>query len=77
VRELRRKIDALNLFPHRNSRAPEYPDGAADVRRLLHSPYRVLYQIIEPEADEAEGVVRILHIWHGARRPSGQPADED
>ena len=37
----------------------EYTDVAADVRRLLMRPWRLLYQIIEPQEGEAAGFVRV------------------
>ena len=68
----------LSSFPHSHAVAPENDIYGVEVRRLLYSGpsrrrggsvYRVLFYIIEPQEDEAEGVVRILHVWHGARRP--------
>lgn len=68
IQSLRARVDDLATFPRRNERAPEYlNDAAADVRRLLVKPWRVLYQIIEPQEGEEAGFVRVLHVYHGAR----------
>ena len=69
IRGLRARVDGLATLPRRFERAPEYLASGADVRRLLVHPWRVLYQVIEPGDDETEGVVRVLHVYHGARRP--------
>lgn len=70
--DLRTKVDTLAEFPYRNERAPEYAGAGAGVRRLLLGVYRVLYLIVEPEADETEGIVRVLHVYHGARQAGEQ-----
>lgn len=69
----------LYSLPRVYAVAPENDIYGVEVRRLLYSGpsrrrggnvYRILFYIIEPQEDEAEGVVRILHVWHGAKRPS-------
>lgn len=69
---------SLSSLPHSNAIAPESDRYDVEVRRLLYygpsrrrgrSPYRILFYIIEPQEDETAGVVRILHIWHGAKGP--------
>src|SRR6476620_39308 len=54
--------DRLLLFPYGYVALPDQPG----VRRMLYGKYRVTYRVVEPEEDETEGVVRILHIYHGA-----------
>lgn len=69
---------ALSSMPYANSLAPENDNYGVEVRRVIYfgprgktrrNAYRILYFIIEPSADDDIGVVRILHIWHGARNP--------
>ena len=68
----------LSALPRANSIAPESDRYDVEVRRLLYygpskrrgsQTYRRLFYVIEPQADETEGVVRILHVWHGAKGP--------
>ena len=66
--QLRAKVDTLAAFPYRNEPAPEYARAGANVRRLLFGAYRVLYLVIEQEQEHTEGVIRILHIYHGAQQ---------
>lgn len=70
--------EELSSLPRTNAIAPENDIYDVEVRRLLYygpsgrrgrNVYRVLFHIIEPQADEAEGVVRILHVWHGTKDP--------
>src|SRR5689334_1243936 len=74
---LRAAVERLTLFPRRNAVVEEYGTG---VRRLLYgtsgSRYRVLYLVVEPEAEDEEGIVRILHVYHGARQMGGAAAPE-
>lgn len=69
---LRVAIQGLSVFPHRFQRVPEYLDSERDVRRLLYQKYRVLYLVIEPEKNETHGVVRVLHVYHGASQPPNE-----
>lgn len=71
--------ETLSMLPRIHSVAPENEDYNVEIRRLLyHGPsgrrssrvYRLLFYIIEPQQDETEGVVRIIHVWHGAKGPS-------
>lgn len=61
---LRSAIDSLSQMPYRYAEMPKFGKG---VRRLLYGKYLVLYIIVEPDADETAGSVRVLHIVHGAR----------
>ncbi len=38
--------------------------------------YRVLFHIVEPEEGESPGIVRILHVYHGAQRTVSQTGEE-
>ena len=71
-------ISALSIFPRSHEIAQENDLYDVEVRRLLyHGPskrrggatYRILFHVIEPVEGEDEGTVRVLHIWHGAKRP--------
>ena len=71
------KIDSLALFPTSHEVAPENVQYDVEVRRLLyHGPsrrrggtsYRVLFRIVDP-TDSEQGLVIILHVWHGAQEP--------
>lgn len=68
----------LSSFPRSHAVAPENDMYDVEVRRLLYagppgrrsgSVYRVLFYIIETPENEPEGIVRILHVWHGAKQP--------
>jgi len=74
--ELRARVDKLALFPYRNERAPEYLQSGGAVRRMLFGVYRVLYLVIKPEESNEPGVVRVLHVYHGARW-TGESRDLD
>lgn len=83
-------VAGLVEFPSPRSHAIDEAAGdryGLEVRRMLyfgsrnrrsHTPYRVLFTIIEPAPGEDEGVVRVLRILHGASDPfSPQPGDEE
>ena len=52
-------IETLKSFPMRGASVR----GAARVRKLIHTPYRIYYEV-----DSERGLVSVLHIWHGARK---------
>ena len=71
--------ETLSSMPRIHPIAREDERYDIEVRRLLYygpskrrsgQIYRILFFIIEPVEDETEGVVRILHVWHGAKGPS-------
>lgn len=73
----------LSTLPRAHAIAPEDAFYDVEVRRLIyHGPsrrrgrnvYRFLFHIIESQEDKSEGVVRILHVWHGAKGPSSWSA---
>ena len=82
--ELDRQIHGLAEGPRRWQRIEAYGgESGAEVRRLLYGrgggTWHVVYQVIEPaegEAEEAEGIVRILHVVSAVRRPPGQAGQE-
>jgi toxin ParE1/3/4 len=53
-------VDVLQRYPRIGAVIPRRPD----VRKLVHSPIVIYYQI-----HEEERVVEILHLRHGARKP--------
>jgi plasmid stabilization system protein ParE len=65
---LLKACQSLSVFPHR---FPVLPRELA-VRRMLYGKYRVLYRIVEPQDEEEEGIVRVLHIHHGARQQTDE-----
>lgn len=69
--------ETLSSLPGIHPIAPESDQYDVEVRRLLYygpskrrggQVYRILFFIIKP-VEESEGVVRILHVWHGAKGP--------
>lgn len=71
--------ETLSSLPRANPIAPENGQYSVEVRRLLYygpskwrggQVYRLLFYIIEPQQDESLGVVRIMHVWHGAKGPT-------
>ena len=72
--------ERLIVFPYQYQAAPEY---GAQFRRMLYGTgaqrYRVLYIVIEPDValGETQGMVRILHLVHGAHRKPGGPEEEN
>jgi len=72
------EIERLSHFPNRHEITPENDLYDVSVRRALYFgpsrrcgkiAHRILFHVIEPEENEAVGLVRVLHIWHGAKRP--------
>lgn len=69
---------SLSSLPKAHPIAAENDDYNVTVRRLLYqgptrqrkgNAHRILFFVIESQPGEAEGVIRILHVWHGARGP--------
>ena len=72
------EIERLSHFPDSHEIAPENDLFDVSVRRALYFgpsrrsgkiAYRILFHVIEPEEIETVGLVRVLHIWHGAKLP--------
>jgi toxin ParE1/3/4 len=51
-------VDRLEMFPLSGRVVPEY--ARKDVREVIHSPYRIVYRVLEQE-------VHILTVTHAAR----------
>lgn len=57
------KVDQLIQFPLLGRVVPEIGDKT--IREIIVRPYRIVYQV-----NEAQQVVAIARVWHGAR---GEP----
>ncbi len=55
-------IETLRSFPMRGASVRR----DQQVRLLIHTPYPIYYEV-----DSERGLVRVLHIWHGARKDPG------
>jgi toxin ParE1/3/4 len=53
-------VELLSPFPRLGNSIPKRPD----VRKLVHSPFLIYYQV-----HEGKRVVELLHVRHSARRP--------
>jgi plasmid stabilization system protein ParE len=53
-------VDLLTRFPRMGNIVPKRPG----VRKLLHSPILVYYQV-----HEDKGLIEVLHLRHAARKP--------
>ena len=69
-------MTSLSFMPNRCPVAPEasfYPGTV--VRQLIFGKHRLLFHVVEPAENEAEGLVRVLHVLHGSqvlrREPNG------
>ena len=56
-------IDSLALFPHRYAAPRGTPPVSGDIRSMPVQRFLVRYQI-----DDANNLVYVLHVRHGARR---------
>jgi len=81
--ELKQAISSLSEWPRR-FQILEGGGYGGEVRRMLFGrgvgAYHVIYRILEPAENEAEGVVRVLHVASAVRRPPGdshEVADEE
>ena len=54
------KVETLRPFPRMGRMVPEYRDD--EVRELILSPYRIIYEV-----DDDQAVLSVLRVWHGAR----------
>jgi plasmid stabilization system protein ParE len=59
-----KKAGALGQFPEMGKIFRRL--NRRDVREIPVPPYRIIYEI-----EDAAGCVRILKVWHGARREPG------
>lgn len=58
------KVDALARFPRTGRMVPEYRRD--NLREIIVAPYRVVFQI-----DDANGVLNVVRVRHGARKDIG------
>ena len=69
---LEEAVHSLSSHPHRCPVAPESDKIGRQLRHYLHGNKPHVYRIIY-EIDESHQTIWVLHIRHGARRPSGEP----
>lgn len=48
------------MYPDRTVLQHQYRQGS--------TVYRILFHIVEPAENESQGVVRVLHVRHGAQQ---------
>jgi plasmid stabilization system protein ParE len=63
VEKILRAIELLKTFRHRTIVSGQHPRLKQPVRSLAVRPFIIFFRVIE-----ANRVVRILHVRHGARR---------
>lgn len=70
---LRSAVDGLSTMPYRYAALPDDPLS----RRLLYGSgqgaYRIIYRVVEPAEEGDNSLVRILHVYHGARQTNQNP----
>jgi plasmid stabilization system protein ParE len=69
---LEQVIRRLEAMPRRCPRAPESTFLNDDLRHYLYKSHRIIFRV-----EEADRIVRILHIRHASRRAIGEPESED
>jgi len=62
-----KSVDMLESFPLFGRRVPEFGDDS--IREVIRRPYRIIYQVIE-----AQRLIAIVRVWHGARGEPELPA---
>jgi plasmid stabilization system protein ParE len=71
---LRSAVDSLSTMPYRYAALPDDPLS----RRLLYGSgqgaYRIIYRVVEPAETGDDALVRILHVYHGARQTNHDPS---
>ncbi len=61
-------LASLSTLPYRCAVVAESAALAhAPVRRLRYGKYVITFIIIEPQAGDTQGIVRVLHVRHGAQ----------
>ena len=67
-------------MPRRCALAPEHENYNEEVRQLLYgrgrSTYRILFRVVNTDEQE-EGLVRVLHVYHGAQLGGRQLRQEN
>jgi len=59
---------SLETFPRRCPLAHENDSFPYEVRQLLYASHRILFTLIDADADGEDDTVRILHVRHQAQR---------
>jgi len=72
-----RTLGTLDVFPMRHPHAEESDILGRETRRMIYRNGRTVYRILFTLLDGEDDTVRVLRVLHGARRPLGQPSDED
>jgi len=72
LRGLNKKIRDLELLPRRFGIAPETKFLGEELRHYTYKSHRIIFRI-----EEADRIVRVLYVRHGARRAVGEPYAED
>jgi plasmid stabilization system protein ParE len=61
-------ILSLEKFPFRCARIPEVEEFALELRHLIYHSHRIIYYV-----DSKRKIVKVLRVYHGARRPLREP----
>ena len=59
-------ILSLSEMPFRYAVIDESKDIGVELRDVVHYSHRIVYRV-----KEDEGIVEVLRVWHGVRRPMG------
>ena len=62
AKRIRRRLLSLQSHPESGRRVPEF--AAAELREVIVSPYRIIYELKEDR-------IIVLRIWHGRRDLTG------
>ncbi len=71
---------ALSSLTSLPNRCPKARDGGhypgVVVRQLYYGKYRLLFHVVEADADETEGAVIVLRVLYGSQSMDYNPRDE-
>ena len=71
-------LTSLTSLPHRCPKARDgdsYPNVV--VRQLYYGKYRLLFYVIEADADETEGTVVVLRVLYGSQSLRPEKSEEE
>ncbi|HEY7086773.1 MAG TPA: type II toxin-antitoxin system RelE/ParE family toxin [Tepidisphaeraceae bacterium] len=71
IRGLYRAIHALEDFAG-YARAPESDYLGVELRHKIFKSHRIIYSV-----DQIKKQIYVHYVWHGARRPVGEPPQPD
>jgi plasmid stabilization system protein ParE len=71
IRGLYSRIETFEEFPGRCGIAREAQQGGEDLRQFIYYSHRIIFRI-----EEENGIVRILHVRHGAQRTIGEMPED-